>query len=352
MNQVYKTLITIIVSFGVGFVLLLLVFSHQQKKYRITCEETGISIEQCSLIKKIGADMAGADKGILFLILILFMISCWSRAVRWNLLLEPISHKPRMINSLGSIMAAYLANLGVPRTGELVRAGLLSRNENIPVQKVLGTIFTDRVLDVLSLGVAILLAFFFSFQSMKAYFIPEKGFLFYLENGAALYWGIGLASLIVVGLGFMWYLKKSSWWNESLPGQKIRSLFSGFMDGLASIRHIRNPVSFFLHSINIWFMYFLMTYIGFFAMDATSHLNVEAGLLTFVFGALGVLIPTPGGMGSYQYFVSEALTIYEILPADAFSFANMLFFTVQIFCNVIFGFLAFIFLPAFNKGKI
>ena len=86
--------------------------------------------------------------------------------------------------------------------------------------------------------------------------------------------------------------------------------------------------------------------------EPTAGLEPVAALMVFVFGTFGIVVPSPGGMGTYHFFATEALKIYEVAPADAFSFANILFFSVQIGCNVVIGLLAFILLPIMNKGYI
>ena len=94
-----------------------------------------------------------------------------------------------------------------------------------------------------------------------------------------------------------------------------------------------------------------MLYVAFFSFEPTAVLGPEAGLVVFVLGTLGIVFPSPGGMGSYHYLVSEGLVMYGINPTDAFSFANIMFFSVQIFCNILFGIIAFVILPLINKSQ-
>lgn len=104
------------------------------------------------------------------------------------------------------------------------------------------------------------------------------------------------------------------------------------------------------HSVVIWLMYFLMTYLCFFAFGPTAHLGLMAGLLVFVFGAFGIVIPSPGGMGTYQIAVTAGLVIYGVGRADAFAFSNICFFTINLFCNIGFGLLGYLLLPLLNKN--
>ncbi len=152
-------------------------------------------------------------------------------------------------------------------------------------------------------------------------------------------------SLLTLGLIYYNWVRIIS----SKLGQKILNILKGFIDGIITVFKLKNPWLFLFHSIVIWAMYYLMTYICFFSFEPTSHLGPVAGLVTFVFGSLGVVFPAPGGMGSYQFLVMESLGFFGIDSADAFSFSNIVFFSIQIFGNILFGVLAFLYLPVFNK---
>ena len=73
-------------------------------------------------------------------------------------------------------------------------------------------------------------------------------------------------------------------------------------------------------------------------------------MVIYVFGSLGMIVPTPGGMGSYHYLVILALAYYNIPPGDAFSFANISFFTAQFANNIILGIIGLISMYFFNKN--
>jgi uncharacterized protein (TIRG00374 family) len=137
----------------------------------------------------------------------------------------------------------------------------------------------------------------------------------------------------------------------SAIGMKIRTIALNFWGGMKTIFSLKKSdlLWFIFHTLNIWLMYFLMTYLCFYAFGPTSALGMNAALLVFVLGSLGVLVPSPGGMGTYQLATTAALVIYGIDKSDAFSFSNILFFTINIFCNIFFGLLAYMLLPLLNK---
>jgi len=334
----------------VGFVILYFVYQRQEKLYHAKCAIDGIAQADCSLMEKIWTDFTSANFFILLVVIIAFMISNASRAIRWQMMLKSMGFKTKFPNAIGAIMAAYLTNLGVPRSGEIVRAGIISKYEHIPLEKAIGTVVLDRIVDVISLLIVIFLAFVLSFDHMSGYF--EKNFNLMTNIQQLVYNPVFIASLMILGLivagGF--YVYRERIFNSSL-GKKVANILKGFMDGIYSIFKLEKPWWFLFHSVIIWLMYFLMTYFCFFAYEPTSHLGPIAGLVVFVFGSLGVVFPAPGGMGSYQFLVGESLGFFNVNAADAFSFSNIVFFAVQLFCNILFGILAFILLPIYNKDE-
>jgi uncharacterized membrane protein YbhN (UPF0104 family) len=95
-----------------------------------------------------------------------------------------------------------------------------------------------------------------------------------------------------------------------------------------------------------------MTWFGFQAFAPTEHLDIRAALTVFAFGTLGMVIPSPGGMGTFHALVIACLTLfYGIKGDDAFSVANIIFFTVSIGFNVVLGLTSLILLPLLNSKR-
>jgi len=213
----------------------------------------------------------------------------------------------------------------------------------------MGTIVLDRLLDVIMLLLIVGLTFLIEFDTLTNY-LQEK----MVDDGDAsqslfqnpIVIGLGVFGLFVALMLFV-FRKRIE---QTSIYKKIKKLLIGFAEGLKTIGKLDRPWLFVFHTFFIWFMYFLMTYLCFFAFEPTEALKPVAALIVFVFGTFGIVVPSPGGMGTYHFFVTEALKIYEIAPADAFSFANILFFSVQIGCNVVIGLLAFILLPIMNRN--
>jgi len=245
-------------------------------------------------------------------------------------------------------MLGYFANLGLPRVGEIIRAATLAKYENEKVDRVMGTVIVDRVIDVILMLLVIIIAMF-SATGLLMDFIHENNDISNKINSvltSPILIGIVLIMLVIFVLLF-----KSKRIQNSGPGKKIRTFILGVIEGLKTIRSLKNPTVFVLHSLNIWLMYYLMLYVGFSAFEPTASLGPLAGLIVFTLGSFGIVIPSPGGMGTYHFLVTAGLMLYGVNGADGFSFANILFFTIQIFGNIIFGILAMVMLPFLNRGK-
>lgn len=319
-----------------------LLYRSQNKAYQAQCALDGIPTEECSLIHKVLTDFANANYFWLLMVILLFMVSNLSRTARWHMLIRPLGYKPRFVNGLGAIMIGYFANLGIPRIGEVARAGVLARYEKIEVEKVMGTIVVDRIIDVLSILIVTALALILQYRQIWDAVRDLLDLSTLVKLGV-----FGAIGLILAVLLFFLFRKKLE---KTRIYQKVVGILRGFVEGLATVRQLDRPWLFLLHSVNIWLMYYLLNYVCFFAFEPTSNLSPLVGLVTFVFGGWGIVIPTPGGMGSYHFLVQVALGIYGVSSPDSFSYAMIAFITVQIGASAIFGLISLLVLPFLNQG--
>jgi len=331
---------------GIGVTILYLVYRSQNAAYQEECALRGIPAEDCSLLHKVWNDFHSVNYFWILMVFVVYALSNVSRAIRWNMLLRTLGYQPRFSNALLTTIVGYFANLGLPRMGEVVRAGMMARYEKMPVEKVIGTVFVDRVVDVISILFMTGLALLLDFDKILAFaneYVDLSGRLG--GSGAVL----GLLALIgVVMLGLFYVLRKQLM--QIALVKKIVDIFKGFGQGIQTIRKVERPWLFILHSLNIWVMYFLMNYFCLLSFAPTADLPMLAALTTFVFGAWGIVIPSPGGMGTYHFLVQLALGFYGVSGDDGFSFANIAFFSIQLGCNVFWGILALLFLPNINRN--
>ena len=327
---------------GVGVLILWLVYRSQNAAYKADCALKNIPVEQCSLIEKLKSDFTNVNYWWVGAIVVAFLVSNVVRAHRWLLLIETLGRKGRLSNAFFTIMVGYFANMGLPRIGEIVRAGLFARYESIGPEKVMGTIVVDRIMDLLSLLFAIFLVVVLQGNVLFEFFRNEFADTIFAKAGIYILIA-GVILFFFLAYRFRRIIKK---WRLY---QKIHHLVDGFRDGLRSLRRVEKPWLLVLDTVLIWLMYYLMMFLCFYSFGPTVHLGWMAGLMTFVFGGLGIVFPSPGGMGTFHAMVIMALSIYGIAGDDAFSFANIQYFSVQLFGCMLFGIIGLIVLPIINK---
>jgi uncharacterized membrane protein YbhN (UPF0104 family) len=344
------------VFLAVGFSILYFVFDNQSTAYaaECACKEGGCIYD--SLFDKIANDFKGASPFWLLMICLAFMVSNISRALRWNQLIEPLGYTPKTFNSFFATMVGYMINLALPRAGEIAKPAMLTKYEKIPLDKLFGTIVVDRVFDVLMLLIVTTITFLTQFNHLYDFLFGEgtpKATCVVTNNAEASNIPWLLLFQIALGLGLLILLIIFIKWNvikKTKIAQKIIELIKNFIAGMQTVFKLKNPAMFFVHTLIIWSMYYLMMYLCFFAYAPTAHLSPLAALLAFTFGTFGMVIPSPGGMGTYQIAVTAALVIYGVAEADAFAFSNIIFFTITLFCNIAFGLLAYLLVPIYNRG--
>jgi len=276
------------------------------------------------------------------------IFSHYSRAIRWKLLLKTMGYNPSIKNTFMAVMIGYFANLALPRLGEVTRCGILARYEKIPLQKSFGTVVTERAIDLISLFLALIITFIIHLDKLSQFrdstiFQNIRSKYDQLENPSTIYyWTAGI--FILIFLIFYKYRYKIS---HTKIYQKIKEIILGFFEGLKSLIKIKNPFLFIFHSINIWIMYLLMTWVVFFSLPETSHLGIDVGLAVLVFGSIGIII-VQGGIGIYPWIVAEILVMFMVPETKGYAL-GWLSWTGQTLMIITFGLLSMIFLPILNN---
>lgn len=316
------------------------VYLQQNESYLAYCNENKIPEAECNLLEKLWRDLLSINIYYTILIFIAFFLSNYFRSLRWRMMLKSIGYEVRGINSLASILVGYLANLGLPRSGEFIRPALLSRYEKVPITVSVGTVALDRLVDLLSMSLIML----FTILSQMDTFVR-----LYDEHLS----GVPLIQQLILPVcGFIFltlcFLTRKIWRDWPIV-VKFKNKIRGFLDGLLSIRKVENKASFLFYTLMIWVWFFVMMYAALQSFSATANLSLSAALVIYVFGSLGMLVPTPGGVGSYHFLVILALGYFGIAQGDAFSFANISFFSAQFANNIVLGISAIIIMYFYNK---
>lgn len=326
-------------SFGVG--LFYYVFHSQEEVYRAQCMQDPSLGGNCSLWSKLLNDITDLNWFLISFVMLGFIISNLMRARRWVIMLKPLGIHSGLWETYWAVHLGYFTNLALPRMGEIVRAGTLAKRLKAPLEKVLGTIISDRLLDMLVLGIFTTIAF--SLQTQILYNFLSK-------QASISVWHLLIVSIIgIIGLSFVVYLFRTDRVYHPVI-EKIKSRLAGFIDGILSLGKNDRPIEMVALSLGIWIMYFGMTILGLKAFSPTSHVTLVQGFIVFIIGSLGMIIPTPGGIGPFHFLTMSALGIYGISSIDGFSYANLSFFIIQIVTISVFGVIAMIYL-AKNKHK-
>lgn len=276
--------------------------------------------------------------------LIIGLLSHVSRTVRWQMLVTPMGKRPGFINTFLSVMIGYLANLAIPRMGEVSRCAVLSRHEGISFTGLVGTVVAERVIDIVSLLLSLLLVVVFQFD-MIASFVNNTMDLSGVTNTFAT--PVPYVVLFIVGAS-LWLFRRKL--RTSSIFYKVQGLWVKFKEGFLSFRKVKHPVWFLFHSVIIFLFYFLMMYVCFFAFPYTHHLSPLAGLSVFVFGTLGMVAPVQGGIGPWHFMVITALKAYGVAADEAGIFALIVHGALNGMI-VVAGFFSILALPFANKNN-
>lgn len=265
------------------------------------------------------------------------ILSHISRAIRWKYLLEPLGYRPKTVNTIFIVLISYFANLGIPRSGEILRATALTTYEKVPFEKGFGTIVTERVIDLLMLLTIIMVTLV-----LQTDFI--LGFL--EERGVNIIGAIGILLFGIVGLFLGSYIIRKS---KSPLAIKLKGFLNGLQDGVLSLFKMKNKWPFIFHTLFIWAAYFGMFWVVKYTVEETIPLSLGELLVAFVAGAFA-MSTTNGGVGLYPIAVSAALGIYGIssVSGDAFGW---IMWIAQTFMVVVFGTISFLVLPLLNRNR-
>ena len=278
-----------------------------------------------------------ADPAWVCLSILIGILSHVSRAIRWNYLLEPMGYSPSITNNVLIILTAYLTNLGVPRSGEILRATALTTYENVPFEKGIGTIVTERIVDLIMLFLIILIALLLQTELILE-FIDEMG-VGILSGAIILLIGI-LGLLISIRL-----IRRSS----SGIALKIKQFLRSLLEGILSIFKMKRKWPFIFHTLFIWGAYIGMFWVIKFTVLETVDLSFGAMLVAFVGGAFA-MATTNGGFLAFPIAVSKSLEIFgvSVVSGNAFGWIMWIAQTLMV---VVFGAISFLILPLLNRNR-
>jgi len=280
--------------------------------------------------------MRSANLWMLIPLVITGFLSHWFRALRWRLLLEPLHVRPSVTNTTISVLIGYLANLFIPRMGEVAKCTVLARYEKVPPDKMVGTIVAERAFDVVCLILVTITAFVLEADVIGGYAREVSGK--YFQKTTSLLIAVGGLIAFIALLIFIYRRNKDS---------KVGRFIKGMGDGVRSIFHLQKRVLFLFYTVMIWACYLFMLQLGFWSMPFTQHFGLMTALVVLIFGSVGMIV-TQGGIGAYPVLVGKVLTLYGLDEPSGLAF-GWVSWMVQTFIILLLGFIALLLMFTYNR---
>ncbi|MCF8459357.1 MAG: flippase-like domain-containing protein [Flavobacteriales bacterium] len=313
--------------------------------YVIWYQFSQLSNDQLTQIK---TSFANADYFWVVMSVSFGVLSHVSRAYRWNFALEPLGYKNRFINNFFGVMIGYVANIILPRFGEVWRCVMVSRYEKAPFEKLFGTVVAERVADMLVLMLIVTSVLILQLAQLKE---AISGLLSdFLEKNsiAELVIKLGLVAiflLVTTIIGWRILMKSQ---NKIIS--KIRGLVVGILEGITSILKMKKKWAFLAHTLFIWVLYLGMFYVPFLALPETSTAPISAVLASFVMASFSIVL-VQGGIGVYPVAVAQTLVLYGIGYEAGFAM-GWIIWVAQTAMIVIFGVISLVLMPILNEKPI
>lgn len=298
--------------------------------------------------EKIQSAFANARHWLILPVFVILFLSHYVRALRWRLLMEPLGYQSSKLNAFFAVMIGYLVNQGVPRLGEVVKCTVLSRYENIPVDKLIGTIILERIVDAITLlivfGITLVIQPDLYSRIIETFFHSSQAG----EESKVSYTLIGLIIMAIAFLAMLiWmYLKKKTFKDIFNTLKKVGARIA---EGVGSIRHLKKRWSFIFLSIALWTLYFLGGYLGFMAFQETEQYGIREAFTVLSAGSIG-MVASPGGIGAYAFMIEKTMQLYGLSQPIAIAFGWILWLATTAVI-VIGGIISFVLIPYYNKKR-
>jgi glycosyltransferase 2 family protein len=296
-------------------------------------------------IKKLKAALEDIRYEWVIISICLGLLSHFFRALRWRMLINTMNYKPGITNLFLSVIVLYFTNLIIPRGGEVSRCMVISKYEGVPVMKLFGTVFTERITDLFTFFLLFLIVLFSQFNFFKTIF-SYPGFQidfssFQIKLFPLLLIFIVLAALIIMMSRFRIFKRIYA---------KLVKVKKDFLEGISVIVHMKGKAIYITYTLIIFLLWLIMYYTLFFAYPPTNNISVMVAVLTYTFSTLAYLLPIQAGIGAWHFIVINCLFYFGINKDIGMIFAIIAHtFTSLVF--LIFGPLALIFLFLINRKK-
>lgn len=280
---------------------------------------------------------ADANYGYVFMAVLLSAFSHLIRSYRWNFMLEPLGYRPKLANNFMAVSVAYLMNIFIPKSGEVSRALILDKYEQVPFEKGFGTIISERIIDLIFLLFFTALALAVKFDVLYTYLMEEVSLSTVF---------LVIIGILILGSFILLYIKFS----KSNLNKKLKTFVFGLKEGVFSIVKMRRKAAFLFYTIVIWALYLLSFFVALQALPDVAHISFGTLIITFVVGSFTFAF-TNSGFGTYPAAIAGILMVFGIAKTVGIAFGWIVWIS-NISSIVLFGVLSLIFLPWYNRKQL
>ena len=238
------------------------------------------------------------------------------RGIRWKMLFQPLNHFPDKNNCIDAVFVSYAANLVIPRVGEVSRCGILTKCDGIPFGQSLGTVVTERVVDMLCMLILIGLAFLIQSPALLRFFAETGTKIPSWQQLIASPWFYVSLFCVIGVIVLAWLLLRTI-----RVAERVKGFVLNTWEGINSLRKITQRGTFAYLTVAIWLLYYVHFAATFYCFSFTTQLDWAVGLVVFVAGTLAVIVPTPNGAGPWHFAVITMLMLYGVSATHAALFA-------------------------------
>lgn len=301
-------------------------------------------------LSRIGHYIRTANYFWLSLTMILSALGYFSRAYRWQMQLDASQNPAPYWKVYHAMMVGYLANLVLPRAGEVIRCSVLRRSSGVPVQVALGTVVTERVIDVLVLLVLLGSTLLLDFKTFWGFFNDKLlgGKADTIARNPLPLIIAAIIALVLLAGGAYALFRNLEKLRQNALFNKTMLFIKGLLAGVFSVLKLKNKGVFLFHTFFTWAVYYLLDYLAFFCFPETYGLDMRAGLAVLTFGAFGMAAPVAGGIGPFHVMVQGILLVYGISKEAGIAYA-LVVHGAQTLLVVLMGGISFVAVAASEK---
>ncbi|MAJ52216.1 MAG: hypothetical protein CMB82_11490 [Flammeovirgaceae bacterium] len=260
--------------------------------------------------------------------IMLSLLAYVARASRWQLLLRAADQKVSTFRLTLAVYVGYLANLAFPRLGEVIRCAVLKKTNQIPVSISIGTVVIERIIDSLVLLFFLIITLLFEFNLIITY-LEDIFSTFRIALNGIIYTSLTLLTIFTIIVLMVLRV-------HTPLSQRIKKIASEILKGMLTVTSIRRKYVFLVTTVVMWLIYFLMSYMMFFALEETSNLSLKVGFMLLVSGGIALALPVQGGIGTYHVMIAMMLGLYGVENTTGLFLATLLH-SSQVLSIVIFG---------------